>query len=220
MVLSTPPTTPSPTAPSAETGVVGWAWVGWWGKELFGGREWWRKKRLLHWYTDVRLSNQALWGVVYGQYTTAKVCSYAQCMHNATRSAWLQPLAVVYWPYTTNPEVPYCFYKLLTKVIRTVKTNVLSYQWYMVWYTTSFSQSAFRAQTAQFILSVIQHVSLIMNADWLKPHSSRCLFHKLPPAKSMTLTCLYTLFHLTAQSTDLQYKKHLDIISHFFETNI
>ena len=25
-------------------------------------------------------------------------------MQDASRSAWIQPLAVVYWPYTTNPR--------------------------------------------------------------------------------------------------------------------
>ena len=25
-------------------------------------------------------------------------------MQDATRSAWIQPLVVVYWPYTTNPR--------------------------------------------------------------------------------------------------------------------
>ena len=28
----------------------------------------------------------------------------AVLMHNATRSVWIQPLAVVYWPYITNPR--------------------------------------------------------------------------------------------------------------------
>ena len=45
------------------------------------------------------------------------------------RSAWVQPLVVVYWPYTTNPEVPYCYYKLVTNVIRAFKIFVLSYPW-------------------------------------------------------------------------------------------
>jgi hypothetical protein len=49
--------------------------------------------------------------------------------HDALRSAWTQLLAVVYWPYTTSP-VPYCYYKLVTNVIRAVKINVLSYLWY------------------------------------------------------------------------------------------
>jgi hypothetical protein len=29
-----------------------------------------------------------------------------------------------------TPEVPYCYYKRVTNVIRAVKINVLSYQWY------------------------------------------------------------------------------------------
>ena len=28
----------------------------------------------------------------------------AVLIHDATRSAWIQPLAVVYRPYTTNPQ--------------------------------------------------------------------------------------------------------------------
>jgi hypothetical protein len=54
---------------------------------------------------------------------------------------------VVYWPYITNPEVPYCYYKLVTNVVRAVKQNVVSY----LWYNMAFSQSEFRTQTTQFI---------------------------------------------------------------------
>uniref|UniRef100_A0A4W5KL37 Galectin n=1 Tax=Hucho hucho TaxID=62062 RepID=A0A4W5KL37_9TELE len=46
----------------------------------------------------------------------------------------------------------------------------------------------------------IQRVGLVLNADWLKPHSGRCLFHELPPAKSMMLKFLFTLdigFHFS-----------------------
>ena len=46
-------------------------------------------------------------------------------------------------------------------------------------------------QLPVFCSIFIQQVSLILNADWLKAHSSRCLFHKLPRAKSMTLKCKY-----------------------------
>ena len=52
-------------------------------------------------------------------------------------------------------------------------------------------------QQIVWLNSIIQWVGLILNADWLKAHSS----HKLPPAKSMALKCLHSLFHLTAQST-------------------
>jgi hypothetical protein len=38
---------------------------------------------------------------------------------DAMRSAWRQPLAVIYWPYTTNPRDT-----LVTNVIRTVKINI------------------------------------------------------------------------------------------------
>jgi hypothetical protein len=65
----------------------------------------------------------------------------------ATRSAWIQPFAVVYWSYTTNPDVPFCYYKLVTNVIRAVKINILSYRG-----ITAVSQSAFRARTTQFII--------------------------------------------------------------------
>jgi hypothetical protein len=52
--------------------------------------------------------------------------------HDASQSAWTQPVAVVYWPYITNPDVHYCYYKLVTNVIRTVKIHVLLYPWYKV----------------------------------------------------------------------------------------
>jgi hypothetical protein len=50
-----------------------------------------------------------------------------------TQRAWIQPLAVVYWPW------------YIGKII------VLSYPWYTVSFTTDFSQSAFKARTTQFI---------------------------------------------------------------------
>ena len=88
----------------------------------------------------VYLSNTAQGGVVYGQYTTAKGCSYAQrnmeCLYTALNCGIL---AIYHKP----PEVPYCYYKLVTNVIRAVKIHVLSYPWC----TTAFNQSAFRART-------------------------------------------------------------------------
>ena len=42
--------------------------------------------------------------------------------------------------------------------------------------------------------SLYNRVGLILNADLLKPHSIRCLFNKVPLAKSMMLKCLFTLF--------------------------
>jgi hypothetical protein len=53
--------------------------------------------------------------------------------------------------------VPYYYYELVTEVIRAVKTNVLSYPWYTVSYTTAVSQSAFLAGTTQFIMAVTSH---------------------------------------------------------------
>ena len=84
----------------------------------------------------------------------AKGCSWARQQRGVPE---YKPSAVVYLPYTTNPEVPYCFYKLVTNIIRAVKIHVLSYPWYTVWYTTAVSQSAFRAQTTQFIIKYITH---------------------------------------------------------------
>ena len=52
--------------------------------------------------------------------------------HDATQSAWIQALTVVYWPYTTHPKVPYCDYKLVINISRAVKIYVLSYPWYTV----------------------------------------------------------------------------------------
>ena len=46
---------------------------------------------------------------------------------DATLSVWIQPVAMVYWSYTTYPEGPYCYYKLVTNKIRSVKVYVLSY---------------------------------------------------------------------------------------------
>ena len=51
-----------------------------------------------------------------------------------------------------TPEVPYCYYKLVTNVIRALKINVLSYPWY----TTPVSQSAFRARPTQLIITDIK----------------------------------------------------------------
>jgi hypothetical protein len=56
-----------------------------------------------------------------------------------------------------KPKVPYCYYKLVTNVIRAVKINVLSDLWYSVWNTTADSQSAFWTRTTQFI---IQHINM------------------------------------------------------------
>ena len=64
--------------------------------------------------------------------------------HNAIQSGWTQHLAVIYCPYTTNPEVPYWYHKLVTNLIRIVEIHVLSNLWYTVRYTTAVSQSAFR----------------------------------------------------------------------------
>lgn len=65
--------------------------------------------------------------------------------HDAT-----QPIAMVYWPYTLTPQVPYCYYKLVTNIITTV--TKIKMVWYMVTYIMAFSQSAFRALTTQFII--------------------------------------------------------------------
>ena len=54
----------------------------------------------------------------------------ALLMHDTTSSAWTQTLAVVYFgEIPQTPEVPYCYYKLATNVIRAVKINDLSYPW-------------------------------------------------------------------------------------------
>jgi hypothetical protein len=41
---------------------------------------------------------------------------------------------MVYWQYTTNPEVPYCYYKLVTNVIRAVKLHVVISMVYVLMY--------------------------------------------------------------------------------------
>ena len=69
----------------------------------------------------IYLSNKAQGGVVYGQYTSAKGCSYAQ------RNAECLDTARGHIPQ--NPEVPYCHYKRVTYA---ANINVLSYPWYMV----------------------------------------------------------------------------------------
>ena len=50
--------------------------------------------------------------------------------HDATRSARTQTLAVYIGHISQTPKVPYCYYKLVTNVIRAVKRNVSSYPWY------------------------------------------------------------------------------------------
>jgi hypothetical protein len=53
----------------------------------------------------------------------------------------------MYGKYT---KVPYCYYKLDTKVIRAVKMIVLTCLWYTVLFTMAFSHSAFRARTTVY----------------------------------------------------------------------
>ena len=65
-----------------------------------------------------------------------------------------------------------------------------------------------------------------MDADWLKPHSSRCLFHKLSPPKiydvempiySVSSDCeIRYLISSAIYMLELHCKKHLDMISHLF----
>ena len=45
--------------------------------------------------------------------------------HDATRSARTQPVALYIGHISQTPEVPYCYYKLVTNVIRAVKINVV-----------------------------------------------------------------------------------------------
>ena len=53
--------------------------------------------------------------------------------HNAMQSAWTQPPYPWYVGYISQtPEVRYCYYKLVTNVIRAVKIHVLTYLWYTV----------------------------------------------------------------------------------------
>lgn len=48
----------------------------------------------------------------------------AVLIHDATRGAWTEPLAVIYWPYTTKPSGAL----MVTNVIRAIKMYILSYQ--------------------------------------------------------------------------------------------
>ena len=61
----------------------------------------------------IYLSNKARGGVVYGQYTTTKGCSYAirntECLDTVLSC---RILAI----YAQTPEMPYCYYKLFTNV--------------------------------------------------------------------------------------------------------
>ena len=69
-----------------------------------------------------------------------------------------------------TPEVPYCYYKLVTNVISAEKINVLSYPWKTV-YTTAVTQSAFRARTTQFMISDARTAESITTfRRHLKPH--------------------------------------------------
>jgi hypothetical protein len=67
-------------------------------------------------------------GVIYGQYITAKDRSYARCNVECLKKALTRGILAIY------PEVPYCYYKLVSNVIRAVKIHVLSYPWYTVSY--------------------------------------------------------------------------------------
>ena len=67
--------------------------------------------------------------MVYGQYTTAKGFSYAQRIAESLDTARSR---VYFGHIPQTPEVPYCYYKLVTNVIRAVKIKVLSYPWYTV----------------------------------------------------------------------------------------
>ena len=57
-------------------------------------------------------------------------------------------------------------------------------------------------------------VGLILDADWLKQRSSRCLFHKLPPAKDMTLKWLVTIpSHPAIHCLISPTRQHINLIS-------
>ena len=68
----------------------------------------------------VYLSNIARGGVVYGQYTTAKGCSYAQRNAEFLDTALSRGILAIYH----KPRG--ALYKLVTNVIRAVKISVLS----------------------------------------------------------------------------------------------
>jgi hypothetical protein len=57
--------------------------------------------------------------VVYGQYTTAKGCVQALCVASRKRTALSHGILAIYH----EPEVSYCYFKLVTNVIRAVKKN-------------------------------------------------------------------------------------------------
>ena len=126
--------------------------------------------------------------------------------HDAMRSAWIQPLAVVHWQLYHKPKVPYCYYKLVTNVIRAGKIHVLSYPWYTVWYTTAVSQSTFRPRTIQFIKGIwnvalkrtfelyqynrrsLLYVFLTVNDDDIVLESTPKSFIPRPPATAIPIS--------------------------------
>ena len=128
----------------------------------------------------VKWSNKAQEGVVYDQFTTTVGRSYA-------RTAWIQPLAVVYWPYILYIDIGprraiFCIITWLPNVIRGVKINVLSYPWF----TTSVSQSAFRPRTTQFILinNAFQIIAFFLRSGL------QCIFHQASEILStLTIVC-------------------------------
>ena len=77
----------------------------------------------------------------YQSYNTHQGCSVGQVgpegvcymANNPRLRAVLIHNATCYiGPIPQTPEVPYCYYKRVTNVIREVKINVLSYPWYSI----------------------------------------------------------------------------------------
>ena len=83
----------------------------------------------------------------------AKGCSYVRRKAECLDTALSRGILVIYYK---SPEVPYCYYELVTPVIRAVKINVLSYPWYTVYWPYTTPPRALLLNSLSF--SILLHV--------------------------------------------------------------
>jgi hypothetical protein len=74
-------------------------------------------------YVSLYVRNKAQGGVVFGQYTTAKGCSYARHKAECLDTALSRGILAI---YHNPPRCLTAIIKLVTNVIRAVKIQVLS----------------------------------------------------------------------------------------------
>ena len=93
-----------------------------------------------------------------------------------------------------TPEVPYCYYKLVTNVIRIVKSICLSYPWYTVWYTTA--KGCIQAlRDASCVRTSLTSCTFIGHTQWLERWTSNLKVARSNPRQGKHLSfCPRTLF--------------------------